>query len=238
MDTAPYGRTAVNQSPAFPPPATASEKAVRELQTLREEVRTCTACELHRYRTNCVGGVGHANADLMLVGEGPGPDEDTAGEPFTGRSGQLLDRIIAAIGSERAQVHFGNAVQCRLDDDRHLTKKQIDACRGFLTRQIEHVDPRIIVPLGSTAWRWFSPKDKRKMADVRGNVYRWGDRILAPTYHPAFLLRSPEYKGDVWADMKRVARLLSERTPINELSLEIIETPALTVPEPESPRLF
>ena len=198
----------------------------------------CTACDLHEHRTSCVFGIGHANADLMFVGEAPGPDEDEAGEPFTGRSGQLLDRIIAAIGADRGRVYLANAVQCRLDNDRHLTKKYIGACRGFLSRQIELVDPRIIVPLGSTAWRWFSPKDKRNMAEVRGTVYRWGDRILAPTYHPAFLLRSPEYKGDVWADMKRTARLLAENTPIDELSLDVIDNPAPTAPQPENALLF
>ena len=147
--TAPYVRHAANR--AFPPPWPADADATRELAALKTDAGACTACELHHLRTRCVFGVGHANADLMLVGEGPGPDEDQAGEPFTGRSGRLLDRIVAAIGSDRSEVYLGNAVQCRLDDDRHLTKKQIEACRGFLSGQIEQVDPHVIVPLGSTA---------------------------------------------------------------------------------------
>ena len=156
-------------------------------------------------------GEGDPHAELLFVGEAPGPDEDRTGRPFTGRSGALLDRIIEAIGKHREDVYLTNVVTCRLNDDRELTRQQIEACRDHLEAQIKAVDPEIIVPLGSTAWRWFQPGDRRPMHEVRGQVYRWRDRLLVPTYHPAFLLRKPDHKGDVWKDMRRVLAL--ERPP-------------------------
>lgn len=202
-------------------PDASAPDARASLTILRRVVGGCTACSLHRHRTNCVFGVGHANADLMFVGEAPGPDEDTAGEPFTGRSGQLLDRIIEAIGSERAQVFLTNVVACRLDDNRNLNKEQIEACRGHLEAQIGTIRPRVIVPLGSTAWRWFKRGDNRAMGEIRGKVYRWRDAVLVPTYHPAFLLRKAEFKRDVWGDVQIAAALVNE--PASIRNHEVIE---------------
>ena len=152
-------------------------------------------------------GCGDPQARIAWVGEGAGPDEDRAGEPFTGRSGQLLTRIIAAMGMARSDMWLTNIVCCRLGDERRLTKAQIDACRGHLETQIEIVDPGVIVPLGWSAWRWFDPKAKGAMADVRGRIYRWRGRLVAPTYHPAFLLRKPEFKREVWEDVQQIGRL-------------------------------
>ena len=133
----------------------------------------------------------------MFVGEAPGPEEDCTGEPFTGRSGHLLDRIIEAMGHLRDDVFLTNVVLCRLDDDQFLERTQVEACRDHLESQIQAVDPRIIVPLGATAWQWFDVGDRRPMSEVRGHAYRWRTRTLAPTYHPAFLLRKPRFKRDV-----------------------------------------
>lgn len=183
---------------------------------------SCTACSLHENRTRCVFGTGHAAARLLWLGEAPGPEEDLRGEPFTGRSGELLTRIIEALGAERGDVFLANTVSCRLDDDRRLGKKQIEACRDRVEAQIAAVDPEVIVALGSTAWNWFRPDDKRKMADVRGTVYRWRTRLVVPTYHPAFLLRMPAFKRDVWEDVQRAKALLAESIDASKISFETI----------------
>ena len=183
------------------------------LAAARRGAAACTACSLHELRTNSVFGCGNPHARIVWVGEGAGPDEDRQGEPFTGRSGQLLTRIIAAMGMARSDMWLTNVVCCRLGDDRRLTKGQIDACRHHLETQIEIIDPGIIVPLGWSAWRWFEPKAKGTMADVRGRVYRWHRQLVTPTYHPAFLLRKAEFKRDVWEDVKQIARLARGAEP-------------------------
>ena len=190
------------------------------LDAARRDAATCTACNLHELRTNSVFGCGNPHARIAWVGEGAGPDEDRRGEPFTGRSGQLLTRIISAMGMARTDMWLTNVVCCRLGDDRRLTKGHIDACRQHLETQIEIIDPGIIVPLGWSAWRWFEPKAKGTMADVRGRVYRWRRRLVTPTYHPAFLLRKAEFKRDVWEDVKQIARLARGAEPEEATELE------------------
>ena len=115
----------------------------------------CTCCALHQNRTNSVFGCGPPQTDLMWIGEAPGPEEDAAATPFNGKSGELLHRIVRAIGRTPADVWMTNAVNCRLDDARRLNKTQIEACRPYLQVQIDTVDPQVIVALGSVAWRWF-----------------------------------------------------------------------------------
>ena len=183
------------------------------LQALEEAAAaasTCTRCTLHTNRTHSVFGCGSPHADLMWIGEAPGPEEDASGTPFDGKSGELLHRILRAVGRTPENVWMTNAVNCRLDEARRLNRTQIEACRPHLRAQIEAIDPRVIVPLGSVAWRWFQSHDKRKMSDVRGKVYRWDSRWIVPTYHPAFLLRKPEHKRDVWDDVRIAARLAQE----------------------------
>ena len=195
--------------PRMAAPAAPNPGQVEELERARIAAETCTACSLHHQRTHSVLGIGHANAEMMWVGEAPGPDEDIQGAPFTGRSGELLDRIVEALGARREEVFLGNTVSCRLDEARRLTREQTEACRHFLEAQIDAVGPRVIVALGATAWTWFKRGDKRPMAEVRGRVHRWRGIYLVPTYHPAFLLRMPQYKADVWADVQ-VAKALAE----------------------------
>ena len=183
--------------------------AEAQLLHIRDAAASCTACSLHRERTRCVFGTGKADATLMFVGEAPGPDEDRTGEPFTGRSGQLLTRIVEAMGFSRGNVFLTNVVTCRLDEGRHLNQQQVNACRDHLEAQIRIVSPTVIVALGSTAWQWFQPGEKRPIGEVRGTVYRWRRRLIVPTYHPAFLLRKPDHKRYVWLDMQRAKNLLA-----------------------------
>ncbi len=208
-----------------PPPA--RPEAAAALAETAARAAACAACPLHLNRTRSVFGTGHPNARLMFVGEAPGPDEDQRGEPFIGRSGQLLGRIIAAMRAERGAVYLTNVALCRLDDSRQLTRAQTDACRGHLEAQIAAVRPAVIVALGSSAWTWFSRRDKRKMADVRGSVHRWRGTLVVPTYHPAFLLRIPAFKRDVWTDMQTVMRLLEGGGEAAEGAVEIDESPWL-----------
>ena len=133
-------------------PPEAMEEALGSLKATHASAAACTACALHKNRSNPVFGVGLANAALMFVGEGPGPDEDKDGEPFTGRSGQLLDRIVAAMGAKRENVFLTNIVTCQLNDSRQLLKSYIEACRPHLEAQIAAVAPHVIVALGSSAW--------------------------------------------------------------------------------------
>ena len=135
----------------------------RTLEDTAAAAAACTRCTLHANRTNSVFGCGSRATDLMWIGEAPGPEEDTAGTPFKGKSGDLLHRILRAIGLTAAQVWMTNVVNCCLDEARRLTNTQIEACRPHLAAQIEAIDPRVIVPLGSVAWRWFHRSDKRKI---------------------------------------------------------------------------
>ena len=214
-----------------------TETRRRQLATTADAASTCTACSLHENRTKSVFGSGSPTAALMWVGEAPGPDEDRSGQAFTGRSGELLDRIIEAMKLARDDVYLTNVVTCRLDDARRLTKTQIDACRHHLEAQIATVQPKVIIPLGSTAWGWFAKGDKRKMAEIRGAIYRWREQLLVPTYHPAFLLRKPEHKREVWEDTKRVIRLLDPRFPEPAGVIQLHEK-AAEPDEPEPLTLF
>lgn len=190
--------------------ATVEAARQRTLEETAAAAAACTRCTLHANRTHSVFGCGSASTDLMWIGDAPGPEEDASGTPFEGNSGELLHRIVRAIGRSTANVWMTNAVNCRLDDARRLNKTQIEACRPHLRAQIDVVDPKVIISLGSVAWRWFQSGDKRKMRDVRGQVYRCEKRWIVPTYHPAFLLRKPEHKRDVWDDVRVAARLVDD----------------------------
>ena len=200
-----------------------TEQTTAALATLHADTRGCHACRLCENRQQVVNGIGPPKAEIMFTGEGPGAFENRLGEPFTGESGQLLDRIIAAMKLKRGHVFLSNVVRCYVAEDDRIRKAEIEACRGFLEREIEAVSPRIIVPLGAIAWRWFVPGDKRAMRDVRGGTYRWRGTTVMPTYHPAFLLRRREFKRDVWMDMQRVVHTLQQlrdNIPVGALDVE------------------
>jgi DNA polymerase len=180
------------------------------LAALRVEVGPdCTRCKLHALgRRQVVFGVGNPDADLMFVGEAPGADEDIQGEPFVGRAGQLLTKIIEAIGMSRADVYIANVIKCRPPQNRNPEPDEVERCEPFLFRQIDSIKPKVIVALGK-----FAAQSLLKTADpitrIRGREYTYRSAILIPTYHPAFLLRNPSAKREVWEDMKKVRAILT-----------------------------
>jgi DNA polymerase len=181
------------------------------LTAIREDIGDCTRCKLHGLgRRQIVFGVGNPNANLMFVGEAPGADEDIQGEPFVGRAGQLLTKIIEAIELKRADVYIANILKCRPPNNRNPEPDEVVTCSPFLNRQIDTIRPKVIVALGSFAAKALLQSDA-PISRIRGHVfdYRGGAKLI-PTFHPAFLLRSPERKRDVWEDMKKVRALLAE----------------------------
>jgi DNA polymerase len=156
-----------------------------------------------------VFGAGNAQAPLMFVGEAPGADEDRLGEPFVGRAGQLLTKIIEAIGLARSDVYIANVIKCRPPGNRNPESDEIARCKPFLIRQIDLIRPKVIVALGTFAAHTLLETDA-PISRLRGRVHDWRGAKLIPTFHPAFLLRSPERKRDVWDDMKKVRALLAE----------------------------
>ena len=180
------------------------------LEEIRGDLGDCTRCRLHEGRTNLVFGVGSPTADLVFVGEAPGRDEDRQGIPFVGRAGQLLTRIIAAIGLSREEVYIANVIKCRPPNNRNPEADEVATCEPFLFRQLDVIRPRVVVALGGFAIRTLLQTDEA-VSRLRGRVFDYRGAKLVPTFHPAFLLRSPERKRDVWEDMKRVRALLAER---------------------------
>ncbi len=215
---APAGDAAITITPSWttdslwdaPAPAAAQREVppAERLQGIRDELGDCTRCRLHGGRTHLVFGVGRPDADLMFVGEAPGRDEDLQGEPFVGRAGQLLTKIIEAIGLRREDVYIANVLKCRPPQNRNPERDEVETCRPFLFAQIDAVGPRVIVALGSFAIHTLLDDDRISISRARGRVYACRGAKLVPTFHPAFLLRSPDRKRDVWEDMKRVRSIL------------------------------
>ena len=187
---------------------TAGATPAERLRSIRDELGDCTRCKLHGGRSHLVFGVGSPDADLMFVGEAPGRDEDLQGEPFVGRAGQLLTKIIEAIDLRREDVYIANVIKCRPPRNRNPERDEVETCRPFLFAQIDAIQPRVIVALGSFAVRTLLDDDRLPISRARGQVYACRGAKLIPTFHPAFLLRSPDRKRDVWEDMKRVRSLL------------------------------
>jgi DNA polymerase len=165
----------------------------------------CKLCELGR--TQVVFGVGHPKAPLMFVGEAPGEDEDKKGEPFVGRAGQLLTKIIEAISLTREQVYIANVIKCRPPGNRNPEPDEVAACEPFLFRQIEIIRPRVIVALGKFAAQCLL-RSTEPITKLRGREFEFHGATLIPTFHPAYLLRNPPAKREVWEDMKKVRALL------------------------------
>jgi DNA polymerase len=190
-------------------PATIYASAADALTALREEIgAACTRCKLHTLgRKQVVFGVGNPNADLMFVGEAPGADEDIQGEPFVGRAGQLLTKIIEAMGMKRDDVYIANLIKCRPPGNRNPEPDEQEQCEPFLLRQIDRIKPKVIVALGKFAAQALL-RTNDPITKLRGREYKYRDAILMPTYHPAYLLRTPSAKREVWDDMKRVKELL------------------------------
>src|SRR3989442_8544158 len=182
--------------------------AADELRAIREDIGDCTRCKLCRLgRKQIVFGVGNPNADLMFVGEAPGRDEDLQGIPFVGRAGQKLTQIIEAIGLKRDDVYIANVIKCRPPENRNPEPDEVEACEQFLFRQVDVIRPKVIVALGTFAARSLLKTDA-PISRLRGRVYDYRGAKLIPTFHPAYLLRNPSCRREVWEDMKKVRSLL------------------------------
>ena len=169
----------------------------------------CSRCKLHTLgRKQVVFGVGNPDADLMFVGEAPGADEDAQGIPFVGRAGQLLTKMIEAINLTRDQVYIANVIKCRPPGNRNPEPDEIETCEPFLFRQIEAIKPKVIVALGAFAAKTLL-RSEDSISRLRGRIYDFHGARLIPTFHPSFLLRSPERKRDAWEDLKRARALLT-----------------------------
>jgi uracil-DNA glycosylase len=198
---------------------------VNALKLIREDLGDCTRCKLHKQgRKQIVFGVGNPRADLMFVGEGPGADEDTQGEPFVGRAGQLLNNMIKAMGIRREDVYIANVVKCRPPGNRTPERDECETCSPFLMRQIAVVKPKVVVALGAVSAKNLLAINA-PMSELRGRFYdfmpvgarssdpSWQGTKLAVTYHPAFLLRDPRQKGEAWKDLQMVMKYLGLEPP-------------------------
>jgi uracil-DNA glycosylase family 4 len=195
-----------------PVPQDADTDSASTLQDLRAYIGPdCTRCKLGGLgRRQVVFGVGNPHAALMFVGEAPGADEDAQGEPFVGRAGQLLTKIIEAMDLKREDVYIANVIKCRPPGNRAPEPDEVATCEPFLMQQIDAIAPRVIVALGTHAAHALLKTDA-PISRLRGRVHEFRGGIkLVPTFHPAFLLRSPDRKRDVWEDMKKVRSLLAE----------------------------
>lgn len=175
------------------------------MDQLKSEIENCSKCDLCRTRNNVIFGEGNFNAAIMLVGEAPGADEDRIGRPFIGKSGQLLDKILAACGFTREDhVFISNIVRCRPPNNRVPAETEVQSCAPYLFRQIELIDPKILIPMGATALKHLLSDNSIKISKVRGHWLHLNDRLVMPVYHPAALLRNPNLKRDTWEDYKKV----------------------------------
>ncbi len=190
---------------AAAPAAAAGEDplAAADLAAMGRALAGCRRCRLAAGRTQVVFGVGHPKARVVFVGEGPGADEDRVGEPFVGRAGQLLNAMLPAIGLARADVYIANVVKCRPPGNRDPESDEAAACLPFLKRQIELIDPEVIVCLGRVAARHLLGTTA-PISSYRGRWTKWAGRDVLPTFHPAYLLRNPAAKREAWADLKRL----------------------------------
>jgi uracil-DNA glycosylase len=182
------------------------------LPKIREDIGDCTRCKLSKGRTKIVFGTGNPNAQLMFVGEGPGRDEDLSGEPFVGRAGKLLTDMIKAMGLQREDVYIANVVKCRPPENRLPEKDEIATCSPFLMRQIDTIKPKVICTLGSCSAQTLL-QTTQGISKLRGEWFDFRDSKLMPTYHPAYLLRNPGAKPEVWKDLQKVMAVLGLQAP-------------------------
>jgi DNA polymerase len=182
------------------------------LPKIREDIGDCTRCKLHKGRHKIVFGDGSAKARLVFVGEGPGADEDAQGLPFVGRAGKLLTQMIEAMGLQRKDVYICNVVKCRPPENRAPEPDEVATCSPYLLRQIDVIQPKVIVCLGAVAAKTLL-QTNRGITQFRGQWLEWRGRKLMATYHPAYLLRNPNAKGEVWKDLQKVMAELGLQLP-------------------------
>jgi DNA polymerase len=206
---APVSREAAHET-ATPAALESAAQGADAWSDLQATVRACTLCGLHRGRTQTVFGVGRRDARLFVIGEAPGADEDRQGEPFVGRAGQLLNAMLRSIGLPRGEVYIANILKCRPPNNRDPEPSEQTSCTPYLARQIELVQPRVLLAVGRIAAQWLLKTDA-PIGRMRGRVVSYGPRNtpLVVTYHPAYLLRSPLEKAKAWTDLCMVKELLS-----------------------------
>ena len=182
------------------------------LERIRADIGDCKRCKLCQKRTNIVFGAGSSTAELVFVGEGPGHDEDIQGLPFVGRAGKLLTQMIEAMGLRREDVYICNVVKCRPPENRTPEPDEVETCSPFLFRQLDVIHPKVIVCLGAVAFQSLLGA-KQSISRLRGQWLEFRGMPLLATYHPAYLLRNPSAKGDVWDDLKKVMVPLGLKPP-------------------------
>jgi len=177
---------------------------ISEVEELRKEILNCTKCELSSTRNHVIFGEGNINAEVIIIGEAPGRDEDIQGRPFVGKSGQLLDKILAACGFTRNEhVFISNIVKCRPPNNRVPNPQEAATCMPWLSKQIELIDPKIIILLGATALKYILGNEHKITRD-HGNWFSWKNRHVMPVFHPSALLRDPSLKRPEWEDFKKI----------------------------------
>jgi DNA polymerase len=225
MPAAGVGNAVVNEPIIFQEETVAKTKATKaeplaavheawqdaaDLPMLKSMIENCTKCELHKTRTNFVFGVGNPNAKVMVVGEAPGADEDKQGEPFVGRAGQLLNKMLAAINFPREEVFIANILKSRPPGNRDPQPEEIAACEPYLWKQIDIIKPKMILCAGRVAGINLLKNGIDTLAKLRGNVYDFRGAKVMVTYHPAALLRNPNWKQGAWEDLQKFRKLYDE----------------------------
>lgn len=212
----PLPATAETAAPSAPPVPVAEPQAAapagETLDDIRRDLGDCVRCQLGTQRTNLVFGVGNPKARLVFIGEAPGRDEDLKGEPFVGEAGQLLTKIIQAMGFSRDEVYICNVLKCRPPGNRNPHHDEIVQCAPFMLRQVRAIGPEAVVALGTFAAQTLLAT-KEPISALRGRFHDYHGIPLMPTFHPAFLVRYPERKREVWEDMKQVMGLLGKGAP-------------------------
>ncbi|MFZ3208927.1 MAG: uracil-DNA glycosylase [Geobacteraceae bacterium] len=204
--------TGVDELPLETPQLAGADSGHETLEMVREEIGECLRCQLGATRTRMVFGVGNPQARLVFVGEAPGRDEDLQGEPFVGDAGQLLTQIILAMGLQRSEVYICNVLKCRPPGNRNPHPDEIEECHPFLLRQLNAIRPAAVVALGTFATHILLGA-KEPISKLRGQFHDYHGIPLMPTFHPAYLLRNPAMKKEVWQDMQQVMRLLGIELP-------------------------
>jgi uracil-DNA glycosylase family 4 len=209
----PKTTTASDSVPRLEVIASAPDETLLKIQ---QDLGECTRCKLHKTRNKIVFGDGNPKADLVFIGEGPGADEDEQGLPFVGRAGKLLTQMIEAMGLQRRDVYICNVVKCRPPGNRQPESDEVEKCAPFLFRQLDSIRPKVIVCLGATAAQTLL-QTNRSISHFRGQWVDFRGYKMLATYHPAYLLRNPGAKGEVWKDLQKV---------MAELGLEVKKTKA------------
>lgn len=199
----------VNDEPELFADSKENWETTRTLEDLNKLICNCNKCDLHKGRNKFVFGVGNPKADVLLIGEGPGAEEDKQGEPFVGRAGQLLNDILKAINFKREEVYIANVVKCRPPGNRTPLPEEMDSCMPYLLKQIELIKPKLILCLGLVAAGALLKK-KDTLGKLRGKVFEFNLTKVMVTYHPAALLRNPNFKRDCWEDVKAFRKLYDE----------------------------